>query len=403
MKKEVVIASAARTPTGKFGGALKDFSATQLGAIAIKEVLRRVRGSIPPSMVEEAIMGQVLQSGVGQAPARQAALYAGLPERCSAITVRKECASSLVAIDLACSRILSGDRNVVVAGGMESMSQAPYFLKRYFYPGEKNLGHKKIDSSILGYDFLYDSLLWDGLQDVYEAGRPHMGKLADLIAEKYEISRESQDSFALLSFDSAKYAKMNRNFQQEIVAVGSCSEDEGVRETSMEKLSSLRPAFRETGTITAGNASQLSDGAAALVLMSLSAAEKLEVQPMAKIIGRATYSLSPSEYPLAPIGAIKKVLEKCKLKVSDVGLFEINEAFAVVPLLAKQEFGITQRQLNIRGGAIALGHPLGASGARILTTLLYSMMFHKERYGIACACNGGGEAVAIAVENLTRQ
>ena len=400
--EKVFIVSCARTPIGKFGGSLKSVSAARLGAIAIKEAVRRMGNCEIVGQISEVIMGNVLQAGVGQAPARQAALFAGLPDNVKTITIRKECASSLAAVDFANSRIKSGEAKIVVAGGMESMSQSPYLLQRYFIEGEKNFGHRD-GNMLFASKQLMDSMLWDGLQDVYQDTHPHMGELVEAIAKEYKISRYDQDLFALLSFERAGWAVRDGYFQKEIAPVeAKLLRDEGVRETSVRKLFSLKPAFLEVGTITAGNASQLSDGAAALILVSEDYLEELELQPMAKIVACASYALAPQRFPLAPIGAIKDVLGKANLSISDIDFFEINEAFAPVPIIASKELKIPKDKLNVRGGAIALGHPLAASGARILTTLLYILQDHQAKYGIASACNGGGEAVAVLMENLQR-
>ena len=400
--EEVFIVSCARTPIGKFGGSLKSVSAAKLGAIAMEGAVQRIGNREIIEQINEVIMGNVLQAGAGQAPARQAALFAGLPDKVKTITIRKECASSLAAIDFAHSRIKAGEAQIIIAGGMESMSQSPYLLRRYFIEGEKNFGHRD-GNMLFAEKQLMDSMLWDGLQDVYEDTHPHMGELVEAVAKRYKVSRYDQDLFAILSFERANRAMRDGNFEKEIAPVRKLlSKDEGIRETSVRKLFSLKPVFIEAGTITAGNASQLSDGAAALVLMSEDYAQELDIQPMARVVACAGYALAPAKFPLAPIGAIKEVLGKANLSVSDIDFFEINEAFAPVPIIASRELKIPMDRLNVRGGAIALGHPLAASGARILTTLLYIMQDHQAQYGIVSACNGGGEAVAVLIENLQR-
>ncbi len=391
-EKEVWIVSAARTAIGKFGGALKEISAPKLGSFAIKHVLDNV--GLNGKEVDEVIMGQVLQTGCGQAPARQAAIYAGIPASAAAITIRKECASSLIAVAVADSRIRAGEAKVVVAGGMENMSQSPFFIRR-------NLGKS------LGHGDLIDAMLYDGLEDAYEKGHPHMGKVAEYTAKKYEISREEQDKFAFSSFLKSKESVERGRFWFEILPLPIYQNkdlvfgiDEGIRETSLEKLAALKPAFKRKGTITAGNASQLSDGASALLLMTKEKAESLGIKSMARILGQATFSLLPKWYPIAPQGAIKKVLQKCNLGIKDIDFFEINEAFAVVVSATIKGLEISEEKVNVKGGAIALGHPIGASGARILTTLVHTLKDKCGRFGVAAICNGGGEAVAILVENL---
>lgn len=398
---EVEIVCAARIATGKFGGALKNLPAPDLGGVVIKQVVENI-GPILLGQIDEIIFGQVLQAGCGQNPARQAATSAGLSQP-GAVTINKVCSSSLTAVTVACSKIKAGDAEIVIAGGMESMSQSQYLLERKHKPEQRNFGHKKIDVSLADKN-LIDSMLRDGLEDAY-GNHPHMGKLADKIAFDHEISRAKQDEFALTSFLRARNSTKMGLFKNEIIPLNIDGKvfntDEGIRETSLEKLSKLKPAFGENGTITAGNASQLSDGAAAMVLMSKTKTEHLRIQPMAKVIAYADYSLLPQNYPLAPVGAIEKALNQTGLEIKRIDLFEINEAFAVVPLLAMKELGIPHEKVNARGGAIALGHPIGASGARILTTLLYALKQRGGRYGLATACNGGGEAVAIIVENLS--
>lgn len=396
---EVMIVSAARTPIGRFGGALKDFSAVNLGSIVIKEALDRLKNDAVRNHIDEIILGQVLQAGSGQAPAKQAGIHAGLPRSCRAIIVRKECGSSLLAVDLAFSRIRAGDAEIIIAGGMESMSQAPYLLRRE----GKSFGHKKVDSPILDKDLL-DSMLWDGLQNAY-GDRLHMGILADLIAQRHGITRQDQDEYALNSFIRAKNATREGLFKNEIVSVSLpdgkiFDTDEGIRETSLEMLAKLKPVFGENGT--AGNASQLSDGAAALILMESRAARRFSIKPLAKIISCATFSLEPERFPEAPVYAIGRVLLESGLILSDIDFWEINEAFAMTPLLVMQKLSIPHEKVNVCGGAIAFGHPIGASGARILTTLLYTLLRNKARYGLATACIGGGEAIAIVIENLRR-
>lgn len=392
--KEVVIVSAVRTAIGKFGESLKNVSAIELGSTAVMAAMIRI--NLNYSEVKEVRMGQVLQAGYGQAPARQVAIGAGLPVWVKAATDRKECGSSLESVAIADSRIRAGDADVIVAGGMESMSWAPYLERRNW---GRNFGHRE----------LVDSMLHDGLEDAYGEGHPHMGKLADICAKEHRIGRKEQDEFAFASFSRAKRAIESGFFKEEIVPVGIPKKDgftvfeidECVRETSLEKLNQLPPVFERDGTITAGNASQLSDGAAALILMTREKAESLGIKPQARILAQSSYSTFPKHFPLAPLTAISIALVKSSIfSTAKIDLFEINEAFGVVPLLAMEELSIPLERVNVNGGAIALGHPLGASGARILTTLLHNLKNQKKRYGLATACIGGGEAVAIVVENL---
>jgi len=389
--REVVIVSAARTPIGSFQGALSSLPATKLGSAAIAEAVRRA--SLDPAQVDEVIMGNVLSAGLGQAPARQAALGAGLPASVGALTINKVCGSGLKAVMLGAQAIQTGEAEIVVAGGMESMSQAPYLLDR------ARSGYR------LGGGRLIDAMIHDGLWDPYH--QMHMGMCGELCAETYRISREVQDAFAMRSYQRALKAQAEGCFRGEIAPVTVpgkrgepvlVDEDEEPKRADLSRLSTLRPAFKEEGTITAGNAPSLNDGAAALVLMSEQKAKALGVQPLARIVGQATASLAPEWFTIAPVDAVKKLLKKTGLTCEEIDLFEINEAFAVVALVVMQLLGLDEERVNIHGGAIALGHPIGCSGARILTTLLYAMAERGARRGVASLCLGGGEAVAVVVE-----
>ncbi len=396
--KEVVIISAARTPIGSFNGSLSSLKATKLGSLVIEEAVRRA--GISKDLVDEVIMGNVLSAGLGQAPARQAALGAGLPPAVSALTINKVCASGLKAVVLAAQAVALGDAQVVVAGGMENMSQAPYALDRA--RNGYRMGHGK----------LLDLMIWDGLWDVYNDF--HMGNTGELVAEKYGISRREQDEYALQSYRRALQAIAAGKFKKEIVPVevpqkkGDRSRqdqatflfdtDEDPRETSLEQLAQLKPVFKENGTITAGNAPGISDGAAAVVVTSREKAEELGIRPLASIVGYATGGLAPEWVMMAPVVAVRKVLEKTGLSLEEIDLVELNEAFSVAALAVCRELGLSLDKVNVNGGAVALGHPIGATGARILTTLLYEMMERDVRTGLVTLCLGGGNAVAMVVK-----
>ena len=391
--RQVVIASAARTPIGSFNGALKGIPATKLGGLVVAEAVKRA--GLEPGQVDEVIMGNVLSAGLGQAPARQAALGAGLPESVGALTINKVCGSGLMAVVLAARAIAQGDAEVVVAGGMENMSRAPYLLTQ------------ARDGYRMGHGKLLDAMIHDGLWDPYHDF--HMGMCGELCAASCQIGRESQDEFAIQSYQRALRAQREGKFSAEIVPVqvatargerGVFEEDEDPRRFDPEKLKRLRPSFQPDGTITAGNAPSVNDGAAALTVMSLERAEILDLRPMARIVGYATAAVAPEWFTLAPAEAIRKLLKKTGLELKDFDLFEINEAFAVVALAAIQRLGLDRERVNVNGGAVALGHPIGASGARILTTLLYAMQDRGATRGLAAICLGGGEAVAMAVERL---
>lgn len=385
-----VILSAVRTPIGRFLGGLSTVPAPRLGAVAIREAVRRA--GVAPDQVDEVIMGNILSAGLGQAPARQAALYAGLPESVPATTVNKMCGSGLKAVMLASQSVRLGDAEVVVAGGMENMSQAPYLLPR------ARTGYR------LGHGELLDSMIHDGLQDAYRSC--HMGVCAELLAAEYRITREEQDEYAVRSYRLALEALDRGLFRSQTVPVEVSdgkrtivvAEDEEPRRVDFDRIPQLPPAFQENGTVTAANASSISDGAAAVVVASEEAAERLGHTPLARIVGSATAATAPEWFTIAPAYAIERLLQRVGWAKEDVDLFEINEAFAAVVIAVCRKLGLPLEKVNVHGGAVALGHPIGASGARILTTLLYAMEELGARRGIASACLGGGEAVAVAVE-----
>lgn len=390
---DVVIASACRTPIGSFRGTLSSLTAPQLGAIAVKEAVRRA--GISPEIVQEVIMGNVLQAGVGQAPARQAALFAGLPQSVECMTVNKVCGSGLKAVMLGAQAIMLGDAEVVVAGGMESMSRSPYLLE------------KARDGYRMGNAELVDAMIKDGLLDVYH--NYLMGNAGELCAKECNIPREAQDEFAIMSYKRAQDAQATGRFAKEIVPVEVkgdkgdpvlVSDDEDVRKTNFDKIPKLKPAFIKEGTITAANASKISDGAAALVLMSAARAKALGVTPLARIVAQASFAKAPEWFTTAPADVIQKLLKKAGLSGNDIDLYEINEAFAVVALAVNKIAGIDVGKVNINGGAIALGHPIGASGARVLVTLLHAMEQRNVRKGLAALCIGGGEASGVIVERV---
>ncbi|OGG46567.1 MAG: acetyl-CoA acetyltransferase [Candidatus Handelsmanbacteria bacterium RIFCSPLOWO2_12_FULL_64_10] len=386
----VVIASACRTPIGSFMGALSPLTAPQLGSVVIREALRRA--GLEGEDVSEVVMGEVLTAGVGQAPARQAALGAGIPDAVPCTTINKVCGSGLKAVMLAAQAIQTGDAEVVVAGGMESMSNAPYLLDR------ARSGYR------LGHGALTDSLIRDGLWDVYNDF--HMGDAAERCARECRISREAQDEFALQSYRKALAAQERGYFRDEIAPVtvegrkgpAVVSEDEEPRRADFDKIPLLKPAFQKDGAVTVANASSLSDGAAACVVMSGARARALGVEPLARVVAQASAAREPAWFTLAPAKVIPRVLERASLSLSDIDLFEINEAFAVVNLAVGRALGLDTDRLNVHGGAVALGHPIGASGARILVTLLYALKRYDKRRGLAALCIGGGEASALVVE-----
>jgi acetyl-CoA C-acetyltransferase len=390
--QEAVLVSAVRTPTGRFLGSLKDLSAPDLGALVVREAVRRA--GIDPASVDECIMGNVVSAGVGQAPARQAALRGGLADHVAALTINKVCGSGLKAVMLAQQAIATGDIETAVAGGMESMSNAPYLL-----PGAREglrMGNAKI----------VDSMVHDGLWCAFE--QCHMGNAGELIAAEYGIGRAAQDEYAFNSHRKAADADASGRFKAEIAPVmipqkrGDAlvvASDETIRaDTSVAALGALKPAFRKDGTVTAGNAPPVNDGAAALVVMSSSRAAQLGLRPMARIVGQATSGLAPKYLLMTPVEAVRKVAKKVGWKLEDIDLFEINEAFSVQLLAVLQQLGIDPAKVNVNGGAVALGHPIGASGARILTTLLYALEERGLKRGIASLCLGGGNGVALAVD-----
>ncbi len=389
--KEVVIVGAARTPVGRFGGGLKDISAVQLGVIAVREALQR--SSVPPEKVEEVILGNVLQAGQGQNPARQVVIHSGIPKEVPATTINMVCASGLKSVMMAAQTILAGDADIVVAGGMESMSLAPYALRQARW------------GSRMGNSELVDLMIYDGLQDVF--GQVHMGITAEKVAEKFDISREDQDLLALRSQENALKAQAEGRFKDEIIPVPipqkkgdplSFDKDEHPRATTLADLARLKPAFKKDGTVTAGNASGINDGGAALVVMSLDKARAMGLQPLAYIRSYATAGVDPSIMGTGPIPASRKALQKAGLSAADLDLIEANEAFAAQAVAVNREMGWDLEKVNVNGGAIALGHPIGASGARILITLLFGMMKRNAALGLATLCVGGGMGAAMVLE-----
>ena len=398
MSDPIVITSIARTPMGGMQGVLSSFSASQLGAAAIKAAVER--SGIKPADVDEVIMGCVLPAGQGQAPARQAARGAGLPDAVGATTINKMCGSGLKAIMLANDLLKAGTNNVMVAGGMESMTNAPYLLPK------ARAGYR------YGHATMYDHMAQDGLEDAYEKGTA-MGVFAERTVEKYGFTRKDQDDYAIESLARAKKANEDGSFAFEVTPLDidskggqgkagaeKITQDEGPMKARPEKVPTLKPAFKKDGTITAANASSISDGAAAVVMMSQSEAGKRGIKPLAKIVAHATHARLPAEFTIAPVSAIKSVLEKAGWKAADVDLWEINEAFAVVTMAAMKEHGLAHGKVNIHGGACALGHPIGASGARITATLIGALKKTGGKRGVATLCIGGGEAVAVALEML---
>jgi len=387
-----VIVSAARTPIGSFGGALKDVPAVELGAVAIRAALERA--NVAAQDVEETILGMVLQAGVGQAPARQAAIRAGIPTSSSAMTINKVCSSGLKSVMLGAGLIQLGEHNVVVAGGMENMNQTPYYLP------------KAREGYRLGNGKVVDGMVNDGLWDPY--GDCHMGNCAELCAKEKKITREEQDAYATKSYTRAQNAIKEGKFKTEIAPVTIkgrkgdvvVSDDEEPERVQLDKIPTLRPAFDKNGTVTAANSSSINDGGAAVVLMSQEEADRRGVKPLARIVGYATHSQEPQWFTTAPTVAIQKLLEMVKWQIKDVDFFEINEAFAVVSIANNHMLGLNGKNVNVWGGAVALGHPIGASGCRILVTLLHVLKENNARCGIASLCNGGGEATALAVEMM---
>jgi acetyl-CoA C-acetyltransferase len=391
---EVVIVSAVRTAIGKFQGSLQSYSSPRLGALVVKEAVRRA--GVDPAQIDDCIMGCVLQAGVGQAPARQAAIFAGIPPEAGALTVNQVCGSGLRAVALAAQAIQTGDADIVVAGGMESMSNAPYLLP------QARTGYR------MGNGTMVDAMIHDGLWDVYN--QFHMGAAAEMVAEKYEITREDQDAFAAESHRRAAEATAEGRFRAQILPVEvpparkgdaprAFDADEAIRsDTTVEVLAKLKPAFKQGGTVTAGNAPGVSDGAAAVVVTSADRARELGLKPMVVVRAQSHAGRAPEWFSLTPIDAVRKVVAKAGWSLDSVDLFELNEAFSVQALSVIRELGLDQARVNVNGGAVALGHPIGASGAAVLVKLIYAMTDRGAKRGIASLCLGGGGAVALAVE-----
>ena len=390
--REAVLVSAVRTPTGKFLGALKDLTAPQLGALVVAEAVRRA--GVDSSIVDECIMGNVVGAGLGQNPARQAALRGGLPDHVAALTINKVCGSGLKAVMLAHQAIATGDIDVAVAGGMESMSNCPYLLPR------------AREGLRMGHGELVDSMISDGLWCSFE--QCHMGNAGEVVAESYHVDRAAQDAFAARSHQKAARATEAGWFTDEILPVAVpqrrgepvfVTRDEAIRpDTTAETLAALKPAFKKDGTVTAGNAPGVNDGASALVVMAAERARSLGVTPLARIVGQATSGLPPKFVLMTPVEAVRRLAEKVGWRLADVDLFELNEAFSVQAVAVLNELGIPEEKVNVHGGAVALGHAIGSSGARVLTTLLYAMKRRNAQRGIATLCLGGGNGVALAVE-----
>lgn len=390
--KKVVITHAKRTPIGAFNGTLSSLTAPQLGSIVIKSLIEE--SGLDISLIDEVIMGNVLTAGLGQAPARQAAIFAGLHKKTECLTINKMCGSGLKAIMLAHQAIANGDADIIIAGGQESMSNAPYFLSK-----ARN-GYK------LGHGSINDIILTDGLIDAYD--NIHMGNCAEMCAREFNFTREELDSYAIQSYKRALDAQANGKFKDEIVPVkistkGSdtiVDKDEDPEKVNFEKVGKLKPVFEKDGVVTAANASNINDGASAVILMSEEKAKELGLKPRVEIVAQASAAKEPVQFTTAPADAINKVLAKANLKLENIDLFEINEAFAVVSLAVNKLLGLSTENVNVNGGAIALGHPIGASGARILTTLLYEMERRNSTYGLASLCIGGGEASALIVKSI---
>ncbi|WHZ14197.1 MAG: thiolase family protein [Nitrospira sp.] len=390
-RHRAVIVSAARTPMGSFNGSFSAIPATKLGSLAIAEALQRAR--LPGDRIEEVLMGCVLSAGLGQAPARQAAIGAGLPHHVGAVTVNKVCGSSLQTVIMAARAIALGDAQVVVAGGMENMTRAPFLLEK------ARQGYR------LGHGELTDSLIKDGLWDVYN--QFHMGNAGELCAAKYRLSRQEVDDFALESYGRSREAIATGAFKREIVPVevpqkkGApiiVADDEEPNRVDLARLRQLKPVFQEDGVLTVGNSPSCNDGAAALVVMAEEEAQRLGLAPMARIVGYAGAALAPEWFTIAPVEAIRRLLKQTGLSIGDIDLFEINEAFSAVSLAINRELGLDVKKVNVHGGAVALGHPIGATGARLLTTLLHAMEARDARRGLAGLCIGGGEALALIVK-----
>jgi acetyl-CoA C-acetyltransferase len=390
--KKVVITEAKRTPIGSFGGSLSSLSAPNLGSIAIKAVLDASK--IDANLIDEVIFGNILTAGLGQSPARQAAIYAGLPNKIECLTINKMCGSGLKAVMLANQAIQCGDADIIIAGGQESMSNAPYLLLN-----ARN-GYKIGDGKVV------DSMITDGLWDVYND--IHMGSCAEICAKNFKFTREQLDKYAVLSYKKALDAQLSGKFNDEITKVSISSKsgvsiietDEEPAKVKFDKIPKLKPAFDREGVVTAANSSSINDGAAALLIMSEDMAKELGYKPMVEIVSQASSALAPIDFTIAPVNAINKAMKKAELHINDIDLFEINEAFAVVSMAVNAMLELDVSKVNVNGGAIALGHPIGASGARILTTLIYEMKRRNSGYGLASLCIGGGEASALIIKNL---
>jgi acetyl-CoA C-acetyltransferase len=391
---EIVIVSGCRTPVGKFQGSLSDISATKLGAVAVREAVKRAQ--LTPEQIDECIMGNVVSAGLGQNPARQAALFGGLPPEVSAVTVNMVCGSGLRAVSLAAQTIQTGNAEIIVAGGMESMTNAPYLLP------QARSGFR------MGNSVAVDSMVNDGLWDVYNDF--HMGQTAELVAEKYGITREDQDRFAVSSHQRAAAAWREGRFAEEVVPVELPAKkkgaepklferDEAIREdASVETLRALKPAFKKDGTVTAGNAPGVNDAAAAVVVMSAAKAKALGLKPMARIVAHATSGIDPKWVLMAPVNGARKAMQRAGWSVGEVDLFEFNEAFAVQAIALTRELGISMEKVNVNGGSVAMGHAIGASGARVLVTMMYELARRNAKRGVAALCLGGGNSVAMAIE-----
>jgi len=391
--RQAVIVSAVRTPMGSFNGVFSSVPATKLGSITIAAALKRIQ--LPPERVDDVLMGCVLSAGLGQAPARQASIGAGIPDSIGATTVNKVCGSSIKTVMMASQAIALGEANIVVAGGMENMTRAPYLLEK------ARQGYR------LGHAEAIDSLIKDGLWDVYN--NFHMGNAGELCAAKYRLTRQELDDYALESYRRAQQAMAAGSFKNEIVpvevpqrkgAASTVTDDEEPNRIDLGKIRNLKPVFQEDGLLTVGNSPSCNDGAAALVVMAQEEAARMGLVPMARIVGYAGAALAPEWLTIAPVEAIKLALKKTGLSLGDIDLFEVNEAFSAVSLAINRELGLDDKKVNVNGGAVALGHPIGATGARILTTLLYAMEARGAKRGLASLCIGGGEALAIVVERI---
>ncbi len=385
---EIFICDALRTPIGSFLGSLSSIPAPKLAAELIKKIIEK--NQLDPKLINEVIIGNVLSAGIGQAPARQAAIFGGLPVSVECMTINKVCGSGLKAVMLAEQAIKCNDAEIILAGGMESMSNAPFLLKN-IREGIK-----------FGNQTLLDSMLYDGLIDIYS--NLHMGNCSEQVAKEKNITREEQDAFAIESYKRALSAQEKGLFDEEILPIQIkdtfIKEDEEPKKVKFDKIPSLKPIFEKEGTITAANASKLNDGAAITLVASFEAVKKFNLKPQVRIVSQAAYAMEPIKFALAPIGAIKKSLNKAGLTINDIDLFEINEAFAMVTLAVMKGLSIPHEKVNVNGGAVALGHPIGASGARLLTTLIYEMKRRNSKYGLVSLCIGGGEAVSLIVENV---